>query len=71
MPPAAPNPKHKMYKVMQMSQNGRKSASVIRVDSTVPPIHVLVYYCHFLRIITTVWQAPMTHGNRSGCQATD
>lgn len=38
--PAAPDPKHKMFKVTRSMQNGRRSASVIRVDSILGSVHL-------------------------------
>ena len=37
---AAPDPKHRMYKVTRMKQNGCRSASIIRVDTILGSVHL-------------------------------
>ncbi|KAN0103997.1 hypothetical protein V8E52_011427 [Russula decolorans] len=37
---AAPDPKHRMYKVTRMLRNGRRSASIIRVDTILSSVHL-------------------------------
>jgi len=37
---AAPDRKHKMYKVTRSIQNGRRSASIIQVDSILGSVHL-------------------------------
>ena len=37
---AAPDPKHRMYKVTRVTQNGHRSASIIRVDSILSSVHL-------------------------------
>ena len=39
--PAIPDPKHGMYKVSRLTENGRRSASVITVESIVCSIHLI------------------------------
>jgi hypothetical protein len=38
--PAAPDPKHKLFKVTRMTQNGRRSASVIELDNVLGSVHL-------------------------------
>ena len=37
---ATPDPKHRMYKVTRLIQSGRRSASIIRVDSILSSVHL-------------------------------
>jgi hypothetical protein len=37
---AAPDPKHKMYKLTRATQNGRRSASIIQVDTILGSVHL-------------------------------
>ncbi|KAN0124797.1 hypothetical protein V8E52_001349 [Russula decolorans] len=37
---AAPDPKHRMYKVTRMLRNGHRSASIIRVDTILSSVHL-------------------------------
>jgi len=39
--PATPDPKHLMYKVSRSNQGGRRSASIITVDSIASSVHLL------------------------------
>jgi hypothetical protein len=38
--PSTPDPKHKMFKITRSTINGRRSSSVIRVDSILGSIHL-------------------------------
>jgi hypothetical protein len=38
--PAAPDPKHKLFKATRMTQNGRRSASVIELDNVLGSVHL-------------------------------
>ena len=43
--PAAPDPKHKMYKVTRLTlQNGRRSAGIIRVDNILGSVHLFSWF---------------------------
>ena len=39
--PATPDPKHGMYRVSRLTENGRRSASIIQVESIVRSIHLI------------------------------
>jgi len=39
--PATPDPKHGMYRVSRLTENGRRSASVITIGSIVRSIHLI------------------------------
>jgi len=38
---ATPDPKHGMYRVSRLTENGRRSASIIRVESIVRSVHLI------------------------------
>ena len=39
--PATPDPKHGMYRMSKLTENGHRSASVIQVDSIVCSVHLI------------------------------
>ena len=39
--PAMPDPKHGLYKVSKLTENGRRSASIITVESIVRSVHLI------------------------------
>ena len=42
--PATPDPKHGMYRVSRKIENGKRSASVIQVESIIRSIHLILHF---------------------------
>lgn len=51
---AAPDPKHHMYKVTRTTRNGRRCASVIRVDTILGSVHL---FPRFGAVIPKEWNS--------------
>ena len=51
---ATPDPKHGMYRVSRLTENGRRSASIIRVESIVHSVHLIP---HFGPVMPQEWNS--------------
>ncbi len=52
--PAIPDPKHGMYRVSRLTENGHRSASIITVESIVRSIHLIP---HFGPVMPREWNS--------------
>ena len=52
--PATPDPKHSMYRVSKLMENGCRAASVIQVESIVCSVHLIP---HFGPVIPREWNS--------------